>query len=344
MNVANALEAAFSLEEQQSIESIPTDSPEAYEFYLRAVSLGGGTQVLDAAIEYLDSAIRLDPNFALAYAAKAWLSAAVLTGNVPAQQAEYERIAQENATQALALDPTLGLAHFALAFVHQAHWRWDEAELAFEEALRLNPNNAEVLSQYSRTKRYRGEYDEAVEIARRAADLDPQNWGSYFFLGITYQYTRNYDAAATSFRRALELNPTVGNLHAQLGFSQVALGDWDDAARELKVAEEIYGENIQSQRYSQLAAGYAQMGRRDDVERLFHALEVRAENSPVTAAVWAQIYIALEEYDQALEWLEAAVDSQAPDLVPLGQIKGNPYGNPALDEPRFQELRDRIGI
>jgi len=343
MNVANALEAEFSLEEQESIESIPTDSPEAYEFYLRAVSLGGGTQVLDAAIEYLDSAIRLDPSFALAYAAKAWLSAAVLTGNVPAQQAEYERIAQENATQALALDPTLGLAHFALAFVHQAHWRWDEAELAFEEALRLNPNSAEVLSQYSRTKRYRGEYDVAVEVARRAAELDPQNWGSYFFLGITYQYTRNYDAAATSFRQALELNPTVGNLHAQLGFAQVSLGDWDDAVRELKVAEEIYGENIQSQRYSQLAAGYARMGRSDDVERLFHALEVRAENSPVTAAVWAQMYIALEDYDQALEWLETAVDSQAPDLVPLGHIKGNPYGNPALEEPRFQELRDRIG-
>lgn len=68
-------------------------------------------------------------------------------------------------------------------------------------------------------------------------------------------------------------------------------------------------------------------------------------NPPPSAlpALWALIYIALEDYDQALEWLEVAVDDQAPDLVTLGEIKGNPYADPVLDEPRFQELRDRIG-
>ena len=83
--------------------------------------------------------------------------------------------------------------------------------------------------------------------------------------------------------------------------------------------------------------------RADEVERLFDVLEARAEESPVNAAVWALVNIALEDYDQALEWLEVAVNEQAPDLVPLGEIKANPYGNSVLDEPRFQQLRDRIG-
>ena len=343
MNVANALEAEFSLTEQESIEAVPTDSPAAYALYLRAVSLGFGTGEVGAAAQYLDGAIDLDPNFALAYARKAWLYAGSLTGNAPGQQAEYEQIAQENAERALALDSTLGLAHAALAFVHQAHWRWGEAEQAFEQALRLSPNDADVLSEYSRTKRYRGEFDAAVEVARRAAELDPQYFFAHYFLGLSYRYVRNYDAAAESFRAALELSPSFSNGHAQLGYTDVSRGNWTDAERELQVAEQIYGESIGSIRITQLATGYAQMGRRDDVERLFAALEARAEESPVNAALWALIYIALEDYDQALEWLEVAVDNQAPDLVTLGEIKANPYADPVLAEPRFQELRDRIG-
>ncbi len=343
MNIANALETEFSLEEQESIEAAPTDSPEAYELYLRALNVGVGVSVIEAAAQYLDAAIRLDPNFALAYARKARLYAGALTGNVPDQQIEYEQAAQTNAEQALALDSTLGSAHAALAFVHQAHWRWDEAEQAFEEALRLSPNDADVWSQYSRTKRYRGEFDVAVEAARRAAELDPRSGQAHYFLGLSYRYARDYDAAANSFRDGLEIFPSSGAYHAQLGYTEISRDNWDDAATELQVAERIYGENILSIRITQQATGYAQIGRRDDVERMFDALEARAEESPVNAALWALMYVALEDYDQALEWLEVAVRDQAPDLVPLGEIKGNPYADPVLEEQRFRVLRDRIG-
>ena len=347
MNIANALEAEFSLAEQASIEAVPTNSPEAYAVYLRALSLyaGGGAGGQTVA-ELLDTATRLDPDFALAYARRALLYTNALTGNVPEQQAELERITQESAERALALDPTLGGAHAALAFVHQAHWRWDEAEREFEEALRLNPNDAEVLSQYSRSKRYRGEYQAAVDAGRRSAELDPRSWGIHYQLGINYRYARNYDAAVESFRIALELNSSGGAGHAQLAFTHVSRDNWVDAVAELQVAEQIYGENIQAIRIPQLANAYAQMGQRDEVERLFDALdalEARAEESPVNAALWALIDIALEDYDQALEWLDIAVDDQAPDLVTLGEIKANPYAIPELDEPRFQVLRDRIG-
>ena len=343
MNVANALEAEFSLEEQESIEAIPTDSSEAYAFYLQAVSLGWGTNIIQAATTYLDSAIRLDSNFALAYARKALHYAGLLAGNVPDQQAEYEQIAQENADQALALDETLGSAHSALAAIHRAHWRWAEAEAEYELALRLNANDVVVLNEYARTKNYRGNYEEAVEASRRAVELAPLDYLSHYFLGISNQYARNYDAAAESFRNVIELNPTDGNAHAWLGYADAARGNRVNAMSELQVAEQIYGESLQSQRITQLAGGYAQIGRREEVERLFDALQARAESSPVNAALWALMYVALEDYDQALEWLEVAVNDQAPDLVSLGEIKANPYANPVLDEPRFRELRDRIG-
>jgi len=67
MNVANALRAEFSQAEQARIEAVPTDSPEAYAEYLRARA----AVEYDTAFGLLDAAIRLDPEFALAYATKA---------------------------------------------------------------------------------------------------------------------------------------------------------------------------------------------------------------------------------------------------------------------------------
>ncbi len=81
--------------------------------------------------------------------------------------------------------------------------------------------------------------------------------------------------------------------------------------------------------------------------RLFGELEERERQSPVRAADWAVAYIALGDYEEAYQRLEAAVNDPAPasnDTIPLGDIKANVYSDPVLEEPRFQELRDRIGI
>ena len=153
--------------------------------------------------------------------------AGALTGNAPAQQEEWEQVAQENAERALELDPTLGLARAAIAFVHQAHWLWAEAEESFNQALQLSPNDPNVPTPYSRFQRFRGEYDEAIRAGQRAADLDPKQFQNHYQLGIIYRYVRNYDAAVDSFRDAIDLLPSNGNGHAQLGYtrkSPVAIG------------------------------------------------------------------------------------------------------------------------
>ena len=242
MNIANALEAEFSLAEQEIIEQVPTEFTAAYAYYLRAMSR---TDIVET-IADLDQATRLDPEFALAYAQKANFQAISLLGfgeATPAQAAEFERAAQDNAQQALALDSTLGLAYAALAITHVANRRGVAAREAFERALQFSPNDASLLTEYARLKRYTGEYAEAVELMRRAVELDPNNSNPYLNLGVAYRYARQYRLAAAALQNGLELDPTSITIHINLARAEVALGNHSEALRLLVLVEALSGEN-----------------------------------------------------------------------------------------------------
>ncbi|HSC15547.1 MAG TPA: winged helix-turn-helix domain-containing protein, partial [Gammaproteobacteria bacterium] len=109
--VANALRAEFSVAEQTAVDTPPTESPEAYEAYVRA----RGVRAInpDLALQYLDEATQLDPGFALAYAAKAEQLAGRFIAQVgreaadPAEWDELERRIRAAANEALRIDGDL---------------------------------------------------------------------------------------------------------------------------------------------------------------------------------------------------------------------------------------------
>ena len=87
------------------------------------------------------------------------------------------------------------------------------------------------------------------------------------------------------------------------------------------------------------------MGRLEEARRFLGILEALAREEPVAEAVWAMTYFAVANYEEAYRRLENAVrSSQAGEQVALSELKANAYGDPVLDEPRWQELRDRIGV
>lgn len=253
---------------------------------------------------------------------------------------EEERLALESAEKALDLDPSLGLAYLALATVHEVYWRWVEAREAYEMAYELSPNDITLLPVYGRFKRNTGDYDDAIRAGIRAVELDPLNAPANNQLGVTYRFARDYDAAAQLFRRRIALNPMQANAHSSLGLVEATRGNYEEAVRNLRRAEELFGENAtQVFRYAHLAVGYAMADRREDAERMLDVLEERSEESPVGEAVWALADIARDDYEQALQHLEAAMATpSSASYVTLIEIKANPWGNPVLDEPRFREV------
>ncbi len=89
---------------------------------------------------------------------------------------------------------------------------------------------------------------------------------------------------------------------------------------------------------------YANAGSRAEAERHFGYLEEMAREQSVGASAWAMAYLALGDADNALMWLQQAVEDRAiEDTILLRELKANIWGVPLLDTPAFQELRDQIG-
>ncbi len=336
MNVANALEAEFSLEEQASIEKIPTVSPAAYALYLRGVIR---QQSFASALQFLDRALELDPEFALAHATKALRLANRGTDPLP----DWEARSREAAERAILLDPTLASAHAALARLHAVHWRRAEAQEAYEVAYQLNPKDPLVLHEYGSFKPDVGEYDEAIRLLERLAELDPG--ASRNQLGLAYRYTGSYEAAGAAVRHNIELSPTNADLHTDLALINILQGNRDDAIGHLQTAQQLVvmgGSSSGARSIAQLAEAYALLDRRQGVERLFNQFQDKAREELIGNVFWARAYVALGDYEQAFQRLEAAINDPVGERQ-WGTIKANEFSDPILDEPRFVELRNQLG-
>jgi tetratricopeptide (TPR) repeat protein len=258
--------------------------------------------------------------------------------NVPVE--DYERHAVADAEQALALDPSIGLAHSVLAGLAELHWRWAEARRGAELAYQQSPNDLDVLYQYMRLMRSAGNYDEAIRANERLIQLEPTTANFHTQLAIAYRYARQYEAAVAAVKRGIALNPAAGGPHVHLAYAEAALGQREEAVSELQLAEQLFAGNFgQIFRVSQMAMAYSLVGRREDAQRMFDLLGDLDRQSPVGEAVWAQAHLALGQYDEAYEQLVAAMahPSQA-NYTTLIEIKANPWSLPELDAPRFREV------
>jgi serine/threonine-protein kinase len=176
--IADALRATLSTDEQARVTAKPTQNPDAYVFYLRANQI---SQNPDAVLEdyktaqqlYLQ-AIALDPDFALAHARLASVCAEVFHYYEPTE--DWKSKARAEAQIALRLQPNLAEAHFALGqCIYWMDQDYNGALEQFEIAARLSPSNGDIARLIAAIKRRQGKWEQALEEYERVARLDPQN-------------------------------------------------------------------------------------------------------------------------------------------------------------------------
>jgi TolB-like protein/DNA-binding winged helix-turn-helix (wHTH) protein len=137
LNVARALKAELLPAEREKVTRVPTTSLRAYDLYLSASARQGREARAEIllAIEEVEQALALDPNFALAWALKSQLRT-VFQYFDPEHGAEHRALGEQAARRALELDPSLGTAHAALGFALSTKRDFTAAEAAYRKALR----------------------------------------------------------------------------------------------------------------------------------------------------------------------------------------------------------------
>jgi TolB-like protein/Tfp pilus assembly protein PilF len=353
-DIATELGAAFSEADRQSLEPRPTSSPEAFAIYLKVLDLDSVIAVVDrtAQLRLLDQALQFDPKFAHAYALKAEVYAYSVidwsggrAGDT--DPVEAARLALENANKALELDSRSWRAYKALAEVDRNYWRWGAALDNFAKAYELGPTEPDAVGNYTWLLSWSGHHDEAIRLAQRELQLNPGSAAAHGDLGMAFAQAGRTALAAAAFRAAASIAPDNGMIRHWLGQMEGILGNREAALAELRAAERLMtGANpaiITGVLYS-----YSRIDAAQDAARLFVELEKLAAEVRVGAGTWALAHLAIGDAEQALQWLTVAVEkieNQEPDAGTLNllTIKSNLHADPVLDEPRFRDLRDKIG-
>lgn len=317
-----------------------TNDPEAYRLYLRGRHFWAlrTKESLQKAIASFEAAIARDPQFAAAYAALAD------TYNVMHNIAETPTTvtfprARAAALRALQIDPLLGEAHSALAYVeHYGDRDFAEAERQYRRAIELNPSHATAYHTYAGLLAALGRFDEAIRLAEQAVSVDPLSPATNAGLTWDLMMARQYDRAVQQGRRTVELFPEHISADTYLGRAASLAGRHQEAIGSLEAAAKEYDNAII---LSWLAHAYALADRRADAERLVRDLEQRARQRYVNPYYRAFPYAALGRHDEAITLLEQARAEGADQLV---WLKVEPAFDPLRPDPRFRALVRSAGF
>jgi adenylate cyclase len=334
--VVQALQLQLGTEAARALAKKPTESPEAHRLYLLGryefgkYSEAGWT----SSIRYYEQALKLDPNYALAYCGLADTYAYMGGVMMPSKEAVAKE--KEFAERAIQLDPELPEAHLSLACALGGAFDWQNAQIEFDRAIELNPNLAWAYEIYAWFLCGLGRVDEAIAKDKKAIELDPLN--SFFQAALAYflYHARRYDDAIVQIRKTLEFDPTSTLARHLLGCCLLWKGDTAGAIAEFQRSKIV----VTGAWYQGLLGyAYAISGDRPKAEQMLHELEEMAKRQYVNSSAFAAIYLGLGDKEKALDWLDLAYQNQE---SACWLLKVDPIYDSVRNEPRFQALLKKI--
>ena len=341
--IAGEIGIRLTPEERLRLADKKTVNPEAYEAYLKGQYHLFRRTAADAqkSLEYFQQAVQKQPDYALAYAsiAQAYETAAGSAQGALSPREAFPS-AKAAALRAIALDPTLGEPYASLAwnsFVFDRDWK--TAESQFQRALQLNANFPIAHENYAIFLARMGRFDEAIREMKRSQELDPASLGVNTMMGIALSLARRDDEAIPWFRRVLDMDPSFLRAHFGLGQALVHKKRYDEAISELKKTVELSGGG--AAQLGALGYAYAVANRRAEALEVVQKLKEKSREHYVPPAMVAIVFSGLGENDQAMAWLEKAIEEHDPWLTGL---KVDPMFDPLRSDPRFLDLVHRVGL
>jgi non-specific serine/threonine protein kinase len=303
LSIAKALEITLSPQEEKVIARKPTENPQAYDFFLRGRNYLRQRQ-FEYSLAMYEEAVKLDPNFAAAYAGMAHVWGGMYEFRSPSAE-----------------------------FI-------DKGQEACAKASRLAPDLPEVISARARIFYVQQNFDEAIRLAKRAIELQSDSEGSHDVLARAYFCAGRDEDAARLAESALEIVSNDYNALIPLINSMERLGRMADAERLRTREREVLAEQLQ--RFPDdvrarilLSCDLAILGHQDEaVQHVKIAVAMRPTdanilyNAACTYGLLRMKKEAMEAFRRCVEagYYNAVWASKDPDLTVLH------------DDPEFQKI------
>jgi TolB-like protein/cytochrome c-type biogenesis protein CcmH/NrfG len=235
--IVESLQVRLTGREEQALAAKPTNNPEAYDAYLRGLAFEGRSNnsddALRKAVGFYERAVQIDPNFALAWARLSSADALLYfrLADTTVARRDAAKKALENAQR---LQPNSPETKLALGYYQYRGQRdYGLAKTTFKEVRKLLPGNSEALEALGSVARREGNWDESVAYWEEALALDPRNAELLDTTAWTLIMLRQFPAALKLYDRALDIMPNDPELMAVKATIYQAQGNLPGAAKLL---------------------------------------------------------------------------------------------------------------
>jgi tetratricopeptide (TPR) repeat protein len=345
--ISEGLKLKLSGEARKQIAKRYTVNPQAYELYWKGRYLWNQRQPenVNQAIKYFQEAIKLDPQYALAYAG---LADCYVLGNIlqmPPREAMPR--AAEAARKALAIDDQLAEAHTSLAKIKLSYeWDWAGAEAEFKQAIQLNPGYATAHQWYGVYLSEMGRHEESIHERATAQELDPLSLSIATGLGRALYWARRYDESISRLQATMPRDPNYADTYWSLGLAYEQKRMHAEAISAFQRAVELsrsseFAEG-KPEMLAALAHVYAQAGKQVEARSILNQLKQASTSEHyVSPYAVSLIYIALNDKDSAFQSLGQAFQERDESFV---HLRVDPRLDPIRSDARFQQFLKQINL
>lgn len=340
--ILNTIEIKLFGATQKAVLRKYTDNPEAYQLYLQGRfyhNKFAGPDGLNKAIEYFKAAIKIEPEYSLAYAGIAFSYQILWLMNYLPPEESLPQMKQA-IQHSLQLDDSIAESHSIMGSIKMYHeWDFAGATVEFKKAIKLNPNFAEAHERYATCICLLGDYEEATKHASIAYILDPYSLLNIFNVAVVYWMTGDGEKELEYGRRLVELEPNFygGHLHVAGGLQ--LLKRYDEAVSE---AEMALHQNYDSFSLRVLGQLYGNLGDKVKAREVIKKMKNLKSSQSISNYDIGVVCMSVGEFDSAFQYFEKALKIHEGKLI---YIKANmQYFPEFIKDPRTKKLLEKIGM
>ncbi|HEU5246130.1 MAG TPA: tetratricopeptide repeat protein, partial [Candidatus Udaeobacter sp.] len=242
--IAESLQAKLTGREEQALAAKPTNTPEAYDAYLRGLAFEARyysssfpTDLEKKAISFFERAVQLDPNFAAAWARLSRANADLYYFQIEPDPAIWRDAAKRALENAQKLEPNSPETLLALGYYqfwvlpgpNIVRGDYGAAKETFRRLGKMLPNSSEVPNALALIARREGHWEESIAYFEQALALDPRNLEILNGAGMTYIWFRQFPVALKLWDRVLDITPNDPDTMASKAAIYQAQGNLQEA-------------------------------------------------------------------------------------------------------------------